>query len=90
MTKKEVFLLALNPTNSRLKCAFLHPAPARGDCCPQGISWKEQNNFKNKTLNPALNSIWKTGHALIILRRSPEVTEVVGLTQGLKIQAGFR
>lgn len=79
MTKKEVFP-ALNPNNSRLTHAFLHPAPGRGGYCPQGISWMKQNNFKNEIPNPALNSIWKIGHALIILRRSPEVMEVVGLT----------
>lgn len=32
-----------------------------------------------KILNPALSYIWKIGYAVIILRMSPEVKEVVGL-----------
>lgn len=71
----------LNPISSCLTSAYLHPIPAgEGDSCPQGISLLGSEELEHqKILNPALSYIWKIGYAVIILRMSPEVKEVVGL-----------
>lgn len=61
---------------SFLTHAYVHPAPAKGDPCVQGISWKKRSNWEKRTNKQDTESsselYLENSHAVIILR-SPEV-----------------